>query len=624
MSPRASTVALSVLLAGLLMLLAACAGPGGGPRSASRAATSATSATTAVALEALEQRELAEARALFDRNVAAIQARDREAYLDCYLPSERLVRTGSTGIARGFDGLAAGLTGDWPVSLRARDVHLAWLAPGLVYGSYRYHVVYADGASHEGLSERLFGPTPDGWRIVMTTAFEQPPGTPAPPVALVGATLYDGSEAEPVRDAVVLLRDGRIEAVGTRAELPVPDGVDVIDLAGHFLTPGLVDTHVHYSQTGWVDGRPDAFDVRARYPYAQVQAGLQRHPGRLHRAFLHAGITAVLDCGGFPWTRTLGAAAETSADAPHVAAAGPLLTTWDPGPALALPDQTQMVLMRDADGVRAAVASHAAQGSDAIKVWFIVNGERPLEELGALVAVAGEAARAHELPLIVHATGLAEARLAVAAGAALLVHSVEDAPVDEAFLAACLEQGTAYCPTLTVRAGYDALFERRVPDALRARLPALDASVRERLLETEGLPPDPRDTPDMRARRAGRTAAQATTMAGNLLALHEAGVPVVLGTDAGNPLTPHGASLGAELAAMQAAGLSPRAVLTAATRDAARAIGRGEDLGLVAPGRIADLLVLSADPGADVAAFGALEWVVRGGVLHRRALLAAP
>lgn len=602
-------------LASLLLTFAAvaagCSGTPSAPRSPSPAG-----------MAALEQRELAEARALFDRNLAAIRARDREAYLDCYLSTPRLVRTGFAGFTLGHDALAADTAGDWPLALDARDVRVAWLAPGLVYGAYRYHVVYADGVAREGLSERLIGRTPDGWRIVLTSAFEQPSGTPAPPVALVGGTLYDGGEGEPLRDAVVLVRDGRIEAVGTRDTLPVPGDVDVVDVGGRYLTPGLVDTHVHYSQTGWADGRPDACDVRDRHPYPRVQASLAAQPERLHRAFLHSGVTAVLDCGGFPWTRGLGAATEDAADAPHVRAAGPLLTTWDPGPVLALPDQTQMVLMTDRDGVRAAVASHAEQGSDAVKVWFIVRGDRPLDALGALGATAGEAAREHGLPLIVHATGLAEARLAVDAGAALLVHSVDDEPVDEAFVAACLEQGTAYCPTLTVRNGYAALLERRLPDEVRRGFPALDPGLRERLLETTSLPPDPRDTPDARALRAERDRARDAVMAANLRALHAAGVPVVLGTDAGNPLTAHGPSVFAELEAMQAAGLPPRAVLTAATRDAARAIGRGADLGRVAPGCHADLLVLQADPGRDAAALRTIERVMRRGVLHRRELLA--
>jgi ABC-type branched-subunit amino acid transport system permease subunit len=87
---------------------------------------------------------------------------------------------------------------------------------------------------------------------------------------------------------------------------------------------------VHYSQTGWADGRPDARDVRAEFPYEAAMAENAAHPERFHLAFLHSGVTAVFDVGGYPWTRTLGAATETSAYAPHVAAAGALLATYHP------------------------------------------------------------------------------------------------------------------------------------------------------------------------------------------------------------------------------------------------------------------------------------------------------
>jgi imidazolonepropionase-like amidohydrolase len=105
--------------------------------------------------------------------------------------------------------------------------------------------------------------------------------------------------------------------------------------------------------------------------------------------------------------------------------------------------------------------------------------------------------------------------------------------------------------------------------------------------------------------------------------VQRAGIPVALGTDAGNPLTLHGPAVYAELEAMQAAGMPAAAVVVAATRDAARAMAR-PDLGLVAPGQAADLLVLGADPTADVAAFRRLEAVVRGGVVRPAGELRAP
>jgi imidazolonepropionase-like amidohydrolase len=104
----------------------------------------------------------------------------------------------------------------------------------------------------------------------------------------------------------------------------------------------------------------------------------------------------------------------------------------------------------------------------------------------------------------------------------------------------------------------------------------------------------------------------------NLLQLHQAGVPIALGTDAGNPMVLHGPSAYAELEAMQAVGLLPMDVLVAATRNGARAMGREQDLGTVEAGKVADLLVLDADPSADIANFRKLRQVIRAGVVHDR------
>jgi len=102
----------------------------------------------------------------------------------------------------------------------------------------------------------------------------------------------------------------------------------------------------------------------------------------------------------------------------------------------------------------------------------------------------------------------------------------------------------------------------------------------------------------------------------NLRKVHDAGIPIALGTDAGSPLTLHGIAVQAELEALQDAGLSPADVVLAATRDAARAMGRDPVLGTIRKGRIADLLVLAEDPTRDVRAFRKLLWVIRGGEMR--------
>ncbi len=436
------------------------------------------------------------------------------------------------------------------------------------------------------------------------------------PWALVGGTVHVG-DGSAIRDGVVVVEGDRIVAVGKSTEVAVPEGARRIDVSGKHVAPGLVDTHVHYGQTGWADGRPDALDVRASHPYAETIATNAAHPERFHQAFLACGITAVFDVGGYPWSRGLQSTCEDSPDAPHVAAAGALLTPWVPPP-LRLPDQQQFVEMSDEQAVREAVRTHAAFGSAAIKVWFVVTPDAPFEQTAPLVHVAGDEAREVGLPLIVHATSLATAKVAVAAGAHLLVHSVEDVPIDDAFVAAAKAAGTFYCPTLTVRAGYRMLYGRAPSQEVLAQLQWVHPSVAERVRATATILPERRvpqpalDGMQKRAELAGDVMAQ------NLVRLHAAGVPVVLGTDAGNPLTLHGPSVFVELEAMQAAGLAARDVLVAATRDAARAVGRGDDLGMLTAGRIADLVVLAEDPAEDAKAWRSLTHVSRAGELRER------
>ena len=119
--------------------------------------------------------DLAAARALFERNIAAIQAKDRDAYLGCYRADDTLIRVGPEGAKMGYAELATGTSTapkDWPSRLDAEDMQLRWLGPGYVYGLYRYRVTIA-GKTTEGVSERVFVHGTDGWKIQVTTAFER-------------------------------------------------------------------------------------------------------------------------------------------------------------------------------------------------------------------------------------------------------------------------------------------------------------------------------------------------------------------------------------------------------------------------------------------------------------------
>ena len=187
-----------------------------------------------------------------------------------------------------------------------------------------------------------------------------------------------------------------------------------------------------------------------------VQARLRAHPEVFHRSWLAAGVTAVFDVGGFAWTLRMRDDAEGSTEAPHVSAAGPLLSTVDHW--LNLPAERQFMVLTDSSATP-GVRYLKAMGADAVKVWFIVRSGNDFAAMERAVLTAGEEAKRAGLPLIVHATGLREAKVALRAGARLLVHSVDNVPVDDEFIQLCRKNGTVYCPTLTVRDGYVRLAE---------------------------------------------------------------------------------------------------------------------------------------------------------------------
>jgi imidazolonepropionase-like amidohydrolase len=434
-----------------------------------------------------------------------------------------------------------------------------------------------------------------------------------PTIIFAGATLIDGTGAVPVADAIVVVRDGRIVCAGTRVMCAVQSGARTIDVTGKWLTPGLVDAHVHYSQTGWADGRPDSYDARERFPYDSTIAWL-REPARFYRSWLCSGVTATFDVGGYPWTWGLRRAAETAGDAPHVAAAGPLLSTRDHW--LNLPAERQFLHIATDSAVEAGAHYLAVNRTDAFKVWFLVGaGAQDTAVWARRIRMAGNAARDASIPLIVHATNLWGATRALDAGATLLVHGVADQPVDQTFLDLAKRNGTVYTPALVVNDGYRQLRARSF-EAANYELSCVDPDTRAKAFLTDSLPDRP-DSPALdRARQ--NAARQFALDADNVRRVHQAGIPVAVGTDAGNPLTLHGPSIYLEMEALQRAGLSPTEVIVAATRNGAVAMNRLADFGTVEAGKIADLLILDADPTADIRNMRRPSLIVRGGTVHRR------
>ncbi len=443
---------------------------------------------------------------------------------------------------------------------------------------------------------------------------------PAPPpqrqiLVIRGATLIDTAGERDLEGSTVIVERGRIQAIGRN--LRVPRGARVIEAKGKYLIPGLIDGHVHFFQSGGLYTRPDSIDLRSQVPYAVEVEGIRRRMGDTWMRYTLAGVTGAVDMGGPMSNFELRDEARASPNAPRIWVAGPLLSPYQP-PALVTADPP-ILKTATVEDARSQARAELARKPDFLKFWYIVGPDGPAAGRPLLAAMVAEG-RAAGVRSAVHATQLETARAAVEEGASVLVHSVDDRPVDRAFVEAVRSKHVYYIPTLIVTGRYGEAFGRRNPLTPYER----EAGNPEVVRSFDRLADAP--LPDYAPAASARLAAMLPLMQRNLMRMYLAGVPIVMGTDAGNIGTLHAASVPAEMRAMAAAGMPPRAVLASATIVAARMLGAGNELGTVEPGKTADLVLLGADPRRDIGAVEQVELVVHGGrvVAGTRELWRAP
>jgi imidazolonepropionase-like amidohydrolase len=233
--------------------------------------------------------------------------------------------------------------------------------------------------------------------------------------------------------ATIVIAGDKIQLAGAGITLELTQGAKIIDGRGKFVVPGLVDSHVHFFQSGNLYTRPDAADFNAVMPYAKET---ERNKARLDATFkvwLASGVTGVADVGGPFWNFDVRDRALASPAAPRMVVAGPLISMIA-DPPLDLGDPP-IIKIESPDAARALVARELARNPDFIKVWFIYEKGDDVAAHEAIVKAAGDAAHAAGKKLAVHATELVVAKAALRAGADYLVHSVFDEPVDDEFIA---------------------------------------------------------------------------------------------------------------------------------------------------------------------------------------------
>ena len=388
--------------------------------------------------------------------------------------------------------------------------------------------------------------------------------------AFVGATIIDGTDAEPLADATLVITDGRIQAIGPRSEVSVPDGAEVIDVAGKFIIPGLINAHGHVGDTIGLEGG------------AYTRANLLRQL----ELYARYGVTTVNSLGG---DGEAGFKLRNEQFTPELQRARLFVAG-------------SVISGETEQAIREQVNRNADMGADWIKVRIDDNLGRTPKMARPLFEALVDQARARRLPVAVHLFYLEDAHFVLDAGADLIAHSVRDLPVDTELILKMNSNNICYVPTLT-REVSTFIYESE-PDFFSDPffLKEVDQEIIETLTQPERMS-RVRNSASAQAYKEGLEVAMQ-----NVAALHEAGVPVAMGTDTGPPARFQGYFEHMELGMMVDAGMTPLDAIRAATGVAAQCINRS-DIGTLEPGNWGDLVIMTENPALDIGNTHSIESV---------------
>ncbi len=431
-------------------------------------------------------------------------------------------------------------------------------------------------------------------------------------VVIKNAQLVDVRNGKLIPGYSVQFTKGIIEKVAPASKLKTPANATEIDGTGKYLMPGMADAHIHFFQSGGLYTRPDALDLTKKYPYEkEIDFGRKNTSDYLNR-YLRLGITTVMDVGGPFENFTVRDSVAPAMVAPNVLVTGPLFSMIEINELGADKPIVKVASTADADTLLQKMLPYKP---DFIKVWYIASPDLPAEKNFALVKYIGDQAHKNGLKLAVHSTELKTARLAVEAGANILVHSIDDEIIPDDFVKILLKQNVTYIPTLLVGRNYYKVFSGQLTNHPQD-LAWANAFTYGSLTDVEAMAETDMPAVIRYLRKEGIPAAvnQSDSISNvNLMKLYNAGVNIAAGTDAGNIGTQHASSYLQELEAMQQAGMSTVALLKAASLNAAIGFGKEKIWGSIEPGKQADLLLLTKDPLASIQNLVAIDRVFKNG-----------
>ncbi len=381
-------------------------------------------------------------------------------------------------------------------------------------------------------------------------------------IAFVGATVIDGTDAEPLVDGTLVITDGRIRTVGPRSAVTIPNGANVVDVSGKYIMPGMINAHGHVGATVGLNGNG-----------GYSTSNLLRQLG----LYARYGVTAVNSLGG---DGEQGFALrneqyDSELNRARIYVAG-------------------SVVVGDSEAaIRDEVNRNADMGANFIKVRIDDNlgasQKMPRSFFEALV----DQAHIRRLPVAVHLYYLDDAKFMLETNADIIAHSVRDLAVDQEFINMVTEKDVCYIPTLT----------REVSTFVYESVPGFFSDPYF-LKEVEPVIIEELSAPERMSRIAGSRSAQTykaqlpTAMA-NVDILYESGVRIAMGTDTGPPARFQGYFEHMEMHMMVDAGMSALDAIRSSTGVAAECIGMG-DIGTLEPGKWADFSVLTENPAEDI------------------------
>lgn len=444
----------------------------------------------------------------------------------------------------------------------------------------------ASGLAAAGLAVPL-------WPSRFLAAGERPRAEDA--LVISNASVFDARTLQHRRGQSVLVRGDRIVAIGPAVSFATPAGARVIDGTGKFCIPGLIDAHVHTT-------------------HVLHAAGLTGDA--VLPLYVHYGVTSVASVGDqLPAQRFLQRMSDAEPTKyPRIFMSSPFID----GSPVRHPDTGWS--LTDPAQVRAFVAQMKAWEVETLKLYIGVTrevGQRVIAEGHAQgMRVVGHLQRYHPLEAVADGIDVLEHIYTVAD----FVREVPDdrysfnpdSAATQRFIEALVKQGTAVDPTLMVFWGTlffpDDLAVTEHPDNAIVPKRLHDWWRGDNLVRAEAV----RGVPMARRRK---TFADYQKLVGML---HRAGVPILVGTDAPEPQVPPGASLHHEMELLVESGMRPGEVLAAATLGNARALKADDRIGVVEPGRIADLVLLDADPLERITHTRRISAVLRAGRLTTR------